>query len=168
MFIVCLSNKCFMHGWALQYPIRNKIQMQNITILIQPVVSHWLWNKGFVSISCYIRWIMQVTAYSHNDENNEWTFRRHNRTSDDPREPVEYVRNGDLVYLEHVAYVGDFPGVEKYGIYLCVWVGVIWLRITWTKSDTDTVQCTSCTAKSIEKKICSFDLITFLLQPFLD
>ena len=44
---------------------------------------------------------LQVTTYSHKDENNKWIIKKYN--SEDYRSRVDIVSNGDLVRLEHVA-----------------------------------------------------------------
>ncbi|XP_066129270.1 protein O-mannosyl-transferase 2 isoform X3 [Saccopteryx bilineata] len=45
----------------------------------------------------------QVTTYLHKDYNNLWIIKKHNTSSDplDPSFPVEFVRHGDVVRLEH-------------------------------------------------------------------
>ena len=47
---------------------------------------------------------MQVTTYSHKDENNMWKVKPADRDVGTD-EPVILVKNGDLIRLEHVAYV---------------------------------------------------------------
>lgn len=45
----------------------------------------------------------QVTTYLHKDYNNLWIIKKHNTNADplDPSIPVEFVRHGDIVRLEH-------------------------------------------------------------------
>uniref|UniRef100_A0AC11AVP9 Protein O-mannosyltransferase 2 n=1 Tax=Ovis aries TaxID=9940 RepID=A0AC11AVP9_SHEEP len=45
----------------------------------------------------------QVTTYLHKDYNNLWIIKKHNSNSDplDPSHPVEFVRHGDIIRLEH-------------------------------------------------------------------
>ncbi|CAO2587023.1 Protein O-mannosyl-transferase 2 [Lemmus lemmus] len=45
----------------------------------------------------------QVTTYLHKDYNNLWIIKKHNTNTDplDPSFPVEFVRHGDIVRLEH-------------------------------------------------------------------
>ncbi|KAM4852879.1 protein O-mannosyl-transferase 2 isoform 2-T2 [Thomomys bottae] len=45
----------------------------------------------------------QVTTYLHKDYNNMWIIKKHNTNSDplDPSLPVEFVRHGDIIRLEH-------------------------------------------------------------------
>ncbi|XP_055989391.1 protein O-mannosyl-transferase 2 isoform X1 [Sorex fumeus] len=45
----------------------------------------------------------QVTTYLHKDLNNLWIIKKHNTNSDplDPSFPVEFVRHGDIIRLEH-------------------------------------------------------------------
>ncbi|XP_058148957.1 protein O-mannosyl-transferase 2 isoform X2 [Dasypus novemcinctus] len=45
----------------------------------------------------------QVTTYLHKDYNNLWIIKKHNTNSDplDPSLPVEFVRHGDIIRLEH-------------------------------------------------------------------
>ncbi|XP_032477470.1 protein O-mannosyl-transferase 2 isoform X3 [Phocoena sinus] len=45
----------------------------------------------------------QVTTYLHKDYNNLWIIKKHNTNSDplDPSLPVEFVRHGDVIRLEH-------------------------------------------------------------------
>ncbi|XP_018085850.1 protein O-mannosyl-transferase 2 isoform X2 [Xenopus laevis] len=42
----------------------------------------------------------QVTTYSHKDQNNLWIIKKHN-SERDPGSPVEFVRHGDIIRLEH-------------------------------------------------------------------
>uniref|UniRef100_A0ABI7ZQS9 Dolichyl-phosphate-mannose--protein mannosyltransferase n=1 Tax=Felis catus TaxID=9685 RepID=A0ABI7ZQS9_FELCA len=45
----------------------------------------------------------QVTTYLHKDYNNLWIIKKHNTNADplDPSLPVEFVRHGDIIRLEH-------------------------------------------------------------------
>ncbi|XP_047394395.1 protein O-mannosyl-transferase 2 isoform X1 [Sciurus carolinensis] len=46
----------------------------------------------------------QVTTYLHKDYNNLWIIKKHNTNSADPLDPsfpVEFVRHGDIIRLEH-------------------------------------------------------------------
>nr|XP_031309979.1 protein O-mannosyl-transferase 2 isoform X1 [Camelus dromedarius] len=45
----------------------------------------------------------QVTTYLHKDYNNLWIIKKHSTNSDplDPSLPVEFVRHGDIIRLEH-------------------------------------------------------------------
>ncbi|XP_073656282.1 protein O-mannosyl-transferase 2 isoform X5 [Tursiops truncatus] len=45
----------------------------------------------------------QVTTYLHKDYNNLWIIKKHNTNSDplDPSLPVEFVKHGDVIRLEH-------------------------------------------------------------------
>ncbi|XP_069453271.1 protein O-mannosyl-transferase 2 isoform X3 [Ovis canadensis] len=46
----------------------------------------------------------QVTTYLHKDYNNLWIIKKHNSNSADPLDPshpVEFVRHGDIIRLEH-------------------------------------------------------------------
>ncbi|XP_059108885.1 protein O-mannosyl-transferase 2 isoform X1 [Peromyscus eremicus] len=45
----------------------------------------------------------QVTTYLHKDYNNLWIIKKHNTNTDplDPSFPVEFVRHGDIIRLEH-------------------------------------------------------------------
>ncbi|XP_065058532.1 protein O-mannosyl-transferase 2-like isoform X2 [Rhopilema esculentum] len=44
----------------------------------------------------------QVTGYSHKDPNNEWIVKKPTNNQLDPTAPLEYVKNGDIIRLEHV------------------------------------------------------------------
>lgn len=48
--------------------------------------------------------LLQVTAYSHKDENNRWLIKKFDAQAPplEQEGPVEVVLNGDLVRLEHV------------------------------------------------------------------
>ncbi|XP_004917113.1 protein O-mannosyl-transferase 2 isoform X4 [Xenopus tropicalis] len=57
--------------------------------------SHWhLYPEGVGARQ------QQVTTYSHKDQNNLWIIKKHNSESD-PASPVELVRHGDIIRLEH-------------------------------------------------------------------
>ncbi|XP_035213092.1 protein O-mannosyl-transferase 2-like isoform X1 [Stegodyphus dumicola] len=60
--------------------------------------SHWhLYPEGIGARQ------QQVTAYSHKDENNKWLIKKFDSEPDSSAEaPVELVKNGDLIRLEHV------------------------------------------------------------------
>ncbi|XP_020650025.3 protein O-mannosyl-transferase 2 [Pogona vitticeps] len=60
--------------------------------------SHWhLYPEGVGARQ------QQVTAYLHKDLNNLWIIKRHNVNADysDPSFPVEFVKHGDVIRLEH-------------------------------------------------------------------
>ncbi|XP_072164883.1 protein O-mannosyl-transferase 2-like [Diadema setosum] len=60
---------------------------------------HHLYPEGFGAMQ------QQVTAYSHKDVNNDWLVKKFNVNPDpdEPTEtPVEFVKHGDLVRLEHI------------------------------------------------------------------
>lgn len=44
----------------------------------------------------------QVTTYSHKDENNKWKIKRYDHETNAETDPIEIVKHGDLVRLEHV------------------------------------------------------------------
>lgn len=46
----------------------------------------------------------QVTTYSHKDGNNRWFVKKFNKPTPlwNSTDPIELVRNGDLIRLEHV------------------------------------------------------------------
>lgn len=46
----------------------------------------------------------QVTTYSHKDHNNQWHIKRYNKLppSWNSTRPVDFVRHGDLLRLEHM------------------------------------------------------------------
>lgn len=46
----------------------------------------------------------QITSYGHKDINNEWHLKRFNRIppSWNSTRPIDYVRNGDYLRLEHL------------------------------------------------------------------
>lgn len=58
--------------------------------------SHWhLYPEGVGARQ------QQVTSYSHKDDNNRWRIKKFNEESTADGEPIEFVKNGDLVRLEH-------------------------------------------------------------------
>ncbi|XP_042293681.1 protein O-mannosyl-transferase 2 isoform X3 [Sceloporus undulatus] len=60
--------------------------------------SHWhLYPEGVGAQQ------QQVTAYLHKDLNNLWIIKKHNVNKDhsDPSFPLEFVRHGDIIRLEH-------------------------------------------------------------------
>ncbi|KAI8485373.1 Protein O-mannosyl-transferase 2 [Branchiostoma belcheri] len=59
--------------------------------------SHWhLYPEGLGAQQ------QQITAYTHKDDNNLWIIKRYDRNPI-AEDPVQFVKNGDLVRLEHVA-----------------------------------------------------------------
>lgn len=44
----------------------------------------------------------QITTYTHKDENNRWLVKPYNRDPPDHDKPVQIVRHGDLIRLEHI------------------------------------------------------------------
>ncbi|XP_023216676.1 protein O-mannosyl-transferase 2-like [Centruroides sculpturatus] len=61
--------------------------------------SHWhLYPEGIGARQ------QQVTAYSHKDDNNKWIVKWYDRQPnlESKNEPIEFVRNGDLIRLEHL------------------------------------------------------------------
>jgi protein O-mannosyl-transferase 2 len=58
--------------------------------------SHWhLYPEGIGARQ------QQVTAYSHKDENNKWIIKKYDADPDLMKGPIEFVKNGDLIRLEH-------------------------------------------------------------------
>ena len=58
--------------------------------------SHWhLYPEGLGAKQ------QQVTTYAHKDENNKWIFKKYDINPNE-NDTVEYIKNGDLVRLEHV------------------------------------------------------------------
>ncbi|KAG8448978.1 hypothetical protein GDO86_015881 [Hymenochirus boettgeri] len=58
--------------------------------------SHWhLYPEGVGAKQ------QQVTTYSHKDQNNLWIIKKQN-SDYDPTSPVEFVRHGDIIRLEHM------------------------------------------------------------------
>ncbi|KAF7494716.1 Protein O-mannosyl-transferase 2 [Sarcoptes scabiei] len=59
--------------------------------------SHWhLYPEGVGARQ------QQVTTYSHKDDNNKWRIKKYNEESSEKTDPIEIVKNGDLIRLEHV------------------------------------------------------------------
>ena len=58
-------------------------------------------HSSLIIVSFY--WL-QVTTYSHKDENNQWIVKRFDRN---PKagEAAEHLKHGDIIRLEHQAYV---------------------------------------------------------------
>ncbi|XP_077999792.1 LOW QUALITY PROTEIN: protein O-mannosyl-transferase 2-like [Glandiceps talaboti] len=60
--------------------------------------SHWhLYPEGSGAIQ------QQVTAYTHKDDNNKWIIKKADSNQEDVKKPLDFVQNGDLIRLEHVA-----------------------------------------------------------------
>ncbi|RWS30869.1 Protein O-mannosyl-transferase 2-like protein, partial [Leptotrombidium deliense] len=59
--------------------------------------SHWhLYPEGIGARQ------QQVTTYSHKDDNNKWMIKKYDSEPNVDTDPVELVKNGDLIRLEHV------------------------------------------------------------------
>ncbi len=59
--------------------------------------SHWhLYPEGVGAKQ------QQVTAYSHKDDNNKWKIKKYDSETDPEKDKIEFVRNGDLIRLEHL------------------------------------------------------------------
>lgn len=59
--------------------------------------SHWhLYPEGIGARQ------QQVTTYSHKDDNNKWLIKKYNEESSKQSDPITFVKNGDLIRLEHV------------------------------------------------------------------
>ncbi|KAJ6661298.1 hypothetical protein lerEdw1_015435 [Lerista edwardsae] len=74
------------------------ITMKNLRMAGGYLHSHWhLYPEGVGARQ------QQVTAYLHKDLNNLWIIKKHslNKDSSDPSIPVEFVRHGDVIRLEH-------------------------------------------------------------------
>ncbi|XP_006157139.2 protein O-mannosyl-transferase 2 [Tupaia chinensis] len=74
------------------------ITMKNVRMAIGYLHSHrHLYPEGVGARQ------QQVTTYLHKDYNNLWIIKKHNTNSDplDPSYPVEFVRHGDIIRLEH-------------------------------------------------------------------
>ncbi|XP_034963985.2 protein O-mannosyl-transferase 2 isoform X1 [Zootoca vivipara] len=74
------------------------ITMKNLRMAGGYLHSHWhLYPEGVGARQ------QQVTAYLHKDLNNLWIIKKHNLKADhsDPSFPVEFVRHGDVIRLEH-------------------------------------------------------------------
>lgn len=72
-----------------------------------------VWVGPYFILICMHLLEQQITLYPYMDENNWWTIRKMNSTLDAENEPadklgsdnetwLEWVRNGDIVRLEHV------------------------------------------------------------------
>lgn len=46
----------------------------------------------------YLLFVLQITTYTHKDENNKWLIKPYNK---DPSVDIRILKNGDLVRLEH-------------------------------------------------------------------
>ena len=66
-----------------------------------------------ISVRCVS--LMQVTTYSHKDDNNLWKVKPADRDVG-TEEPVILVKNGDLIRLEHVSWVFSFLCVCGWGV----------------------------------------------------
>nr|XP_038036449.1 protein O-mannosyl-transferase 2 isoform X1 [Anas platyrhynchos]XP_038036450.1 protein O-mannosyl-transferase 2 isoform X1 [Anas platyrhynchos] len=75
------------------------VTMKNLRMAGGYLHSHWhLYPEGVGARQ------QQVTAYLHKDLNNLWIIKKHDSdTADlsDPSSPVEFVRHGDIIRLEH-------------------------------------------------------------------
>ncbi|XP_062433985.1 protein O-mannosyl-transferase 2-like isoform X1 [Rhea pennata] len=75
------------------------VTMKNLRMAGGYLHSHWhLYPEGIGARQ------QQVTAYLHKDLNNMWIIKKHDsNTADvlDPSSPVEFVRHGDIIRLEH-------------------------------------------------------------------
>ncbi|XP_051775823.1 protein O-mannosyl-transferase 2 [Erpetoichthys calabaricus] len=72
------------------------VTVKNIRIAGGYLHSHWhLYPEGVGARQ------QQVTAYLHKDFNNVWIVRKRESKPEDPMDPVELVRHGDIIRLEH-------------------------------------------------------------------
>ncbi|XP_074091734.1 protein O-mannosyl-transferase 2 isoform X2 [Macrotis lagotis] len=74
------------------------ITVKNLRMASGYLHSHWhLYPEGVGARQ------QQVTAYQHKDYNNLWIVKKHDANTDplDPSFPVEFVRHGDIIRLEH-------------------------------------------------------------------
>uniref|UniRef100_A0A4X2LG47 Dolichyl-phosphate-mannose--protein mannosyltransferase n=1 Tax=Vombatus ursinus TaxID=29139 RepID=A0A4X2LG47_VOMUR len=74
------------------------ITVKNLQMASGYLHSHWhLYPEGVGARQ------QQVTAYQHKDYNNLWIVKKHDANTDplDPSFPVEFVRHGDIIRLEH-------------------------------------------------------------------
>uniref|UniRef100_A0A5F8HA49 Dolichyl-phosphate-mannose--protein mannosyltransferase n=1 Tax=Monodelphis domestica TaxID=13616 RepID=A0A5F8HA49_MONDO len=74
------------------------ITVKNLRMASGYLHSHWhLYPEGVGARQ------QQVTAYQHKDYNNLWIVKKHNANTDplDPSFPVEFVKHGDIIRLEH-------------------------------------------------------------------
>lgn len=73
------------------------ITLKNVRTATGYLHSHWhLYPEGVGARQ------QQVTTYSHKDQNNLWIVKKHD-TEYDSEAPLEFVRHGDLIRLEHKA-----------------------------------------------------------------
>ncbi|XP_025912930.1 protein O-mannosyl-transferase 2 isoform X3 [Apteryx rowi] len=75
------------------------VTMKNLRMAGGYLHSHWhLYPEGIGARQ------QQVTAYLHKDLNNLWIIKKHDSNTAgllDPSSPVEFVRHGDIIRLEH-------------------------------------------------------------------
>ncbi|XP_074766120.1 protein O-mannosyl-transferase 2 isoform X2 [Athene noctua] len=74
------------------------VTMKNLRMAGGYLHSHWhLYPEGIGARQ------QQVTAYLHKDLNNLWIIKKHDLDTDlsDPSSPVEFVRHGDIIRLQH-------------------------------------------------------------------
>ncbi|KAL8169121.1 UNVERIFIED_CONTAM: Protein O-mannosyl-transferase 2 [Gekko kuhli] len=74
------------------------VTMKNLRMAGGYLHSHWhLYPEGVGARQ------QQVTAYLHKDLNNLWIIKKYNLNADylDPSLPVEFVKHGDIIRLEH-------------------------------------------------------------------
>nr|XP_056707505.1 protein O-mannosyl-transferase 2 [Euleptes europaea] len=74
------------------------VTMKNLRMAGGYLHSHWhLYPEGVGARQ------QQVTAYLHKDLNNLWIIKKYNLNTDhsDPSFPVEFVKHGDIIRLEH-------------------------------------------------------------------
>ncbi|XP_074886193.1 protein O-mannosyl-transferase 2 isoform X1 [Buteo buteo] len=75
------------------------VTMKNLRMAGGYLHSHWhLYPEGIGARQ------QQVTAYLHKDSNNLWIIKKHDSDTADPSapsSPVEFVRHGDIIRLEH-------------------------------------------------------------------
>uniref|UniRef100_A0A8B9FE39 Protein O-mannosyl-transferase 2 n=1 Tax=Amazona collaria TaxID=241587 RepID=A0A8B9FE39_9PSIT len=74
------------------------VTMKNLRMAGGYLHSHWhLYPEGVGARQ------QQVTAYLHKDLNNFWIIKKHDSDTDlsDPSIPVEFLRHGDIIRLEH-------------------------------------------------------------------
>ncbi|MGH0171080.1 UNVERIFIED_CONTAM: hypothetical protein FKN15_060323 [Acipenser sinensis] len=72
------------------------ITMKNVRIAGGYLHSHWhLYPEGVGARQ------QQITAYSHKDFNNLWFVRNQDFKTENPTDPVEFVKHGDIIRLEH-------------------------------------------------------------------
>ncbi|PKU41730.1 protein o-mannosyl-transferase 2 [Limosa lapponica baueri] len=74
------------------------VTMKNLRMAGGYLHSHWhLYPEGIGARQ------QQVTAYLHKDLNNLWIIKKRDSDADlsDPSSPVEFVRHGDIIRLEH-------------------------------------------------------------------